>query len=103
MVPMPIQRFSPFKTQSLPSLRAKVFMLDGSLPAPGSVRPKQPMASPFAILGSHSSFCSSEPNLWMADIASEPCTLTKVLNPESPASSSMQARPYSTALLPAQP
>src|SRR5215207_570832 len=103
MVPIPIQRFRPFKTHSEPSLRAKVFMLAGSLPASGSVRPKQPIASPLAILGSHSFFCSSEPNLWMALIASEPCTLTKVLSPESPASSSMQARPYSTALLPAQP
>ena len=36
-------------------------------------------------------------------MASEPCTLTKVLKPESPASSSMQASPYSTALLPAHP
>ncbi len=93
MVASPIQRFFPVRTQSEPSLRAKVRMEAGSLPASGSVRPKHPIASPFAIRGSHSSFCSSEPNLWMADMASEPCTLTKVLRPESPASSSMQARP----------
>jgi hypothetical protein len=93
MVPIPIQRFSPFNTQSEPSLRAKVFMLAGSEPAVGSVRPKQPMASPRAMGGSQRSFCSSEPNLWIALIASDPCTETKVLNPESPASSSMHARP----------
>ena len=53
--------------------------------------------------GSHRSFCSSEPNLEMALIASEPWTLTKVRMPESPASSSIAARPYSTAERPAQP
>jgi hypothetical protein len=91
MVPIPIQRFSPFKTQSDPSgLRlAKVFMPAGSEPAVGSVRPKHPIASPRAMGGSQRSFCSSEPNLWIALIAREPCTETKVLNPESPASSSM--------------
>src|SRR5215203_1115730 len=98
MVASPIQRFSPFKTQSEPSFLAKVFMLAGSEPAVGSVRPKQPIVSPLAIGGSHLCFWSSDPNLWMALMASEPCTLTKVLRPESPASSSMQANQYSTAL-----
>ena len=75
----------------------------GSLPASGSVRPKHPIASPVAIRGSHSCFCSSEPKVWIAVIASEPCTDTKVRRPESPASSSAAARPYSTAERPAQP
>ena len=78
-------------------------MLAGSLPAVGSVSPKQPISSPVAIPGSQRCFCSSRPNLWIALIASEPCTQTKVRSPESPASSSMAARPYSTALRPAQP
>ncbi len=99
----PIQRLTPVSSQSDPSLRAKVFMLAGSLPAVGSVRAKQPIASPLAIGGSHCCFCSCDPNLWMALMASEPWTLTKVRRPESPASSSIQARPYSTALRPAQP
>src|SRR5918999_4308574 len=103
IVASPIQRFSPFKTQSEPSFLAKVFMLAGSEPAVGSVRPKHPMASPLAIGGHHPCFLASHPNLWMALMASEPCTLTKVLRPESPASSSMHDRPYSTALLPAHP
>ena len=75
----------------------------GSLPAVGSVRPKQPISSPAAIPGSQRCFCSSEPNLWIALIAREPWTLTKVRTPESPASSSIAASPYSTALRPAQP
>ena len=69
----------------------------GSLPAVGSVSPKQPISSPAAMPGSHCCFCSSEPCLWIALIASEPCTETKVRRPESPASSSSAARPYSTA------
>ena len=78
-------------------------MLLGSLPASGSVSPKQPMSSPAAMPGSQRCLWSSEPNLWIALMASEPCTLTKVRSPESPASSSMAARPYSTALRPGQP
>ena len=75
----------------------------GSLPPCGSVSPKQPITSPRAIRGSHSCFCSSEPCFAIADIASEPCTETKVRHPESAASSSWQTRPYSTALAPAHP
>src|SRR5829696_8270781 len=78
IVASPIQRFSPFKTQSEPSFLAKVFMLAGSEPAVGSVRPKQPIVSPLAIGGSHLCFWSSDPNLWMALMASEPCTLTEL-------------------------
>ena len=59
----PIQRLAPLMTQSSPSLRAKVCIEEGSEPAVGSVRPKQPMASPAAICGSHCCFCSSEPHL----------------------------------------
>ena len=69
----------------------------------GSVSAKLPISSPAAIRGSHSCFCSSEPHLWMAVMASEPCTETNVRIPESPASSSIAARPYSTAERPGQP
>ena len=44
----------------------------------------------------------SLPQRWMDPIASEPCTDTNVRMPESPASSSSAARPYSTALRPGQ-
>ena len=36
-------------------------------------------------------------------MASDPCTLTRLRTPESPASSSRQASPYATADAPAQP
>ena len=99
----PIQRLAPSMTQPPPSRRAVVAMLPGSLPASGSVRPKQPMTSPAAIGGSQRCFWASVPNRWMAVMASDPCTLTKVRRPESPASTSSAARPYSTALRPGQP
>ena len=75
----------------------------GSEPKSGSVSPKQPIAVPCAIRGSHSSFCSSDPCFQIAYIARDPCTLTSERTPESPASSSMQARPYAVAEVPAQP
>ncbi len=65
----------------------------GLEPKSASVSPKQPMASPAAMRGSHCCFCSSEPNAWIAYIASDPCTLTSERIPESPASSSRQASP----------
>ncbi len=61
MVPLVIHILLPVITQSSPSRRACVRIEPGSLPASGSVRPKQPRASPAAICGSHSSFCSSLP------------------------------------------
>ena len=75
----------------------------GLEPKSGSVRPKHPIASPAAIRGSHSCFCSSEPCFQIANIASEPWTLTSERSPESPASSSRQASPYAVALVAAQP
>jgi len=65
------------------------------------------MAVPAAIPGSHSCFCSSKPCLWIAVIASDPYTLTKVRSPEAPASGSGSgsrvAMPYPTAERPGQP
>ena len=54
--------------------RARVRMPAGLEPKSGSVSPKQPIASPAAIRGSHCCFCSSVPNFQIANIASEPCT-----------------------------
>ena len=102
-VPLVIHIFDPLSTQSSPSRRARVRIEPGSLPASASVSPKQPSTSPVAIRGSHSSFCSSVPQRWIANIASEPCTDTKLRSPESTASSSRQAMPYAVADVPAQP
>ena len=85
--PLIIHIFCPLRIQFDPSRRALVRI------EPGSVRPKQPLASPAAMLGSHSCHCSSEPQRWMANMANEPCTETRLRIALSPASSSMQATP----------
>jgi hypothetical protein len=103
MEPLVIHILVPSSTQSLPSRRARVRMPAGLLPKSASVSPKQPIASPVAIRGSHCSFCAAEPNAWIAYMASEPCTEARLRTPESAASSSMHASPYETALVPAQP
>src|SRR6266700_3302876 len=74
--PLVIHIFRPDSTQSVPSRRAEVRIAAGSDPASGSVSPKQPIASPVAILGSQASLCPSDPHRQMANIASEPCTDT---------------------------
>src|SRR6266568_287264 len=91
--PLVIHILEPDRTQSRPLIIARVFMLEGSLPWSGSVRPKQPMASPAAILGSHSFFWSSEPYFQIGNIESDPCTDTRLRSPESAASISRQGRP----------
>ena len=68
-------------------------MPPGLEPKSGSVRPKQPISSPAAIPGSHCSRCSSLPQRWMANIASEPCTDTRLRSPLSTASSSWHTSP----------
>ncbi len=93
MEPLVIHIFRPDSTQSVPSRRAEVRIAAGSDPASGSVRPKQPIASPAAIPGSHSCLCASDPHRQIANIASEPCTETSDRSPESAASSSRQASP----------
>ncbi len=101
--PLVIHILVPERTQSPPARRAWLRIAAGSLPASGSVSPKQPIALPAAISGSHRSRCSSLPKRWMGNMASDPCTETKERSPLSPASSSSQATPYATAEAPAQP
>ena len=92
--PLVIHILAPSSTQSPgASRRAIVRMELGSEPESGSVNPKQPISSPAAIPGNHCCFCSSEPKAWMGNMASDPCTDTKLRTPESPASSSRHARP----------
>ena len=59
--PLVIHILVPERTQSPPERRARVRIAAGSLPASGSVSPKQPMALPAAISGSHLARCSSLP------------------------------------------
>jgi hypothetical protein len=51
----------PLITHSPPSSRAVVRVPPASLPAPASVSPKAPSASPLHSCGSHCAFCSSVP------------------------------------------
>ena len=102
-LPLVIHSLVPVTSQSEPSRRARVRMPPGSEPKSGSVRPKHPMASPAAMRGSHSFFCSSLPQRQIANIARLPCTDTSERMPESAASSSWQAMPYVVAVEPAQP
>src|ERR1700735_4369896 len=91
--PLVIHILRPLRIQSDPSRRARVVIEAGSEPASGSVSPKQPSSSPAAMPGSQCCFCSSEPNLQIANIASEPCTDTIDRMPESPAQTWVQPSP----------
>ncbi len=61
MEPDVIHIFSPLRTYSLPTFRARVLMPLGLEPKSGSVNPKQPSFSPLCIAGSQVCFCSSLP------------------------------------------
>jgi hypothetical protein len=60
--PTVIQFFEPLITYSSPRRTAVVFCAAASLPASGSVRPKQPSFSPRANGTRNSCFCASVPN-----------------------------------------
>ena len=72
---------------------ARVFRFAASEPVSGSVRPKQPSASPEQSRGSHSCFCSSVPQRTIDEQTSEVCTETTVRMAESP-------RPISSTISP---
>src|SRR5687768_10295947 len=102
-VPFVIQRFVPLRDQPPSTFFARVRIDAGSLPASGSVRPKQPTFLPLARAGSHFSFCASLPNAWMGYMHNDPWTLTKERTPESARSSSLKASQYDIGFIPAQP
>src|SRR4028118_1583426 len=60
-VPLVIHCLEPLSTQSSPTFLAVVRMPPGLEPKSGSVRPKQPIASPEARHGTQRSFCSWGP------------------------------------------
>ena len=92
MPPLVIHILVPLSTQSLPSRRALVRIPAGLEPEVGSVRPKQPITSP-AARRQPAPLLLFEPYRQIGYMASEPWTETKLRAPESPASSSRQARP----------
>ena len=80
---------------------ACVRMPAGFEPKSGSVRPKQPMASPVAIRGSHSCFCSSEPyrgsRTWPASPAPRPAAHAGVDGLEFEAGQAVRDRAHARA------
>src|SRR4051794_32018493 len=64
-MPFVIHFLAPLTTQWSPSLFAVVCMFATSLPASGSVIPRQNLNSPLATPGSHRWRCSFVPNLAM--------------------------------------
>ena len=105
MPPFVIHIFEPFRTQSSPLVlrarphRRRVAAAVGLGQAEAADRPR-----PAAMRGSHSCFCSSRAVLPDREHRERALHARRTLrNPESPASSSMQASPYATALVPAQP
>ena len=61
--PFVIHCLEPLSTQPSPTRLAVVRMPPGLEPKSGSVRPKQPIASPVASRGIQRSFCSWEPKV----------------------------------------
>src|SRR5258705_13885035 len=82
--PLVIHIFEPFSTQSVPRFLAWVFMLAGSDPPCGSVRPKQPMSSPRAMAGRDLSVCPPEPKAHMGYMHSDDGTQNERRMPQSP-------------------
>src|SRR6266404_1433504 len=103
-VELPIHFFSPLRIQVSPSRFAVVRSPpDAPEPTSGSVRAKQPILSNRAIGGSHFSFCSSDPSIYIEPIASPLCTPTKVENDGSIRAISIWMKPNNARLPPAQP
>src|SRR5258707_14237770 len=91
---LPIQRFSPLRTQLSPS-RFAVLVRPPEAPEPtsGSVRPKQPIFSTRAIGGSHFCFCSSDPSREIDPMARPLCTPEKEQDDASMRANSMATKP----------
>ena len=82
--PFVIHIFVPLRIQSSPSRRARVRIAPGSEPEVGLGQAEAADRLARAIRGSHSCFCSSEPQRRIANIASEPCTETRLRTPGRP-------------------
>ena len=92
-LPSEIHIFWPLIRQAPSVSSARVRIADGSDPASGSVRPKQPRASPEQSRGSQWRFCSSVPQRSIDPQTSEVWTETTVRSDESPRPTSSTIRP----------
>ncbi len=91
--PFVIHALAPFRTQWSPSFFATVRIPPGFEPKSGSVRPKQPIASPLASAGIQRSFCSFDPYFQIGNMTRDDWTETNDRRPESPRSSSCVMSP----------
>ena len=91
--PSEIHIFWPLILQPPSIFSARVRIEEGSEPASGSVRPKQPKISPEVRPGSQRCFCSSVPQRSIDPQTSEVCTETTVRIAESPRPTSSTIRP----------
>jgi len=90
-LPSEIHCFWPVIRQPPSSRCARVDRFAASEPVSGSVRPKQPIASPVHRPGSSRCFCSSDPQRAIAEPTSDVLTETTVRTEES-------ARPISSTI-----
>ncbi len=88
-VPLVMNILLPDSTQSSPSRVARVRSEPASDPVSGSVRAKQPSASPAVRRGSHRCFCSSPPcaRIVLATRPSETDTMPRTAESPRPSSS----------------
>ncbi len=92
-LPREIHCFWPVMRQPPSIFSARVLRFAASEPVSGSVRPKQPSASPEQMPAISSFFCSSVPNLAITEPTSDVFTDTTVRAEES-------ARPISSTIRP---
>jgi hypothetical protein len=90
-LPREIHCFCPVMCHESPTFLARVARLAASDPVPGSVSPKQPIASPEQRPGRNLCFCSSLPHFSIADPTNDVWTDTIVRAEES-------ARPISSTI-----
>ena len=83
-MPSEIHILLPVISQPPSTFFARVFWLAASEPVSGSVRPKQPSASPEHSFGSQRCFCSSVPQRTIEEHTSDVCTDTTVRIAEQP-------------------
>src|SRR5690606_19176146 len=103
-VELPIHFFCPFNTHPSAVLR-QVVVKPPAVPDPtsGSVRPKAPIFSNRCILGNHSSFCASEPHIYIEPMANPLCTPRNVAIEGSILPNSAAMMPSINEVPPAQP
>ena len=73
----------PLTTHSPSASSARVREAPASEPAPGSVSPNAASFLPLARSGSHSRFCSSDPNRKIGIVPSDVCAATVIATDES--------------------